>query len=109
MAVRGAPELLAAQDQILLLGRKSAQERVASFLLSVARGLSDTAAPRESALPMTRPDMADYLGLTAETVSRVMGRLKQGGIISLPSPYRVVIRRLAALQTLAKAEGAATQ
>jgi CRP/FNR family transcriptional regulator len=83
-------ELSAAQDQMLLLGRKSAAERVASFLLWVARkvgrGGNDA---RQLDLPMSRTDVADYLGLTMETVSREMTKLRQAGLIALPTPHRV--------------------
>ena len=95
-------ELAAAQDQMLLLGRKTALERLASFL--VAR----SAAPRPCAcrltriaLPMTRGDIADYLGLTIETVSRTFTRLKLDGMIDLPSPQEVVILRPAKLEAMA--------
>jgi len=91
-------EMCAAQDQMLLLGRKTAEERVASFLLQVARRCSaDGAIARELTLPMTRLDMADYLGLTIETVSRLMSKLKGDGLIALPSPSRVVLLDEAAL------------
>jgi len=83
-------ELSAAQDQMLLLGRKSAGERLASFLLWVARktGRGETEAAQLD-LPMSRTDIADYLGLTTETVSREMTKLRQAGLIALPTPHRV--------------------
>ncbi len=84
-------ELTRAQDQILLLGRKTADERVASFLLSMAERTG--AAAREISLPMTRLDMADYLGLTIETVSRVLTRLQREGLIAFTSRYDLGIRR----------------
>src|SRR5271155_492321 len=71
-------EMSAAQDQMLLLGRKSAEERVASFLLAIHR---KSAAGNDIALPMGRLDMADYLGLTIETVSRTMTNLILRGLI----------------------------
>jgi CRP/FNR family transcriptional regulator len=95
-------ELSAAQDQMLLLGRKSAHERIASFLLSVARRLSpDAIAVAEIDLPMSRLDIADYLGLTIETVSRVLSRFKTEGLIALPTSHRVMLRQLAGLEALA--------
>lgn len=82
-------ELRAAQDQMLLLGRKAAGEKVASFLLLMAeqQGSDD-----EVAVPMARSDIADYLGLTTETVSRTFTKLKSEGLIGLQTPYRVEIR-----------------
>jgi CRP/FNR family transcriptional regulator len=100
-------ELSAAQDQMLLLGRKTAHERIASFLLTVAKRMGQTGAPkREIELPMTRLDMADFLGLTIETVSRVVTKLKTEGVIALPSPHRVVVRQISALQRAAGDEDA---
>ena len=81
-------ELLAAQDQMLLLGRKTADERVASFLLKLAERKQSGKIDWVD-LPMSRTDIADYLGLTTETVSRVLTKLKQAGIISLPTPHLV--------------------
>lgn len=98
-------ELSAAQDQVLLLGRKNAQERVASFLLAVARKLRAADSRVKSViLPMLRQDMADYLGLTIETVSRVMSRLRADGVIALPDPQRLVIRDYGALRRLSGEE-----
>jgi len=86
-----------AQEHMLLLGRKSAEERVVSFLLDMAR--------RESAievveLPMSRQDIADYLGLTIETVSRTLTQLEDKEAIELPSSRRVLLRSRASLQLL---------
>ena len=86
-----------AQEHMLLLGRKSAEERVASFLLDMAR--------RESAvevveLPMCRQDIADYLGLTIETVSRTLTHLEGKQAIELPSSRRIRLRSRASLQRL---------
>ena len=75
-----ARELAAAQDQMLLLGRKTAHERVASFLLGLDRRTGEKG---WIDLPMTRTDIADYLGLTTETVSRVFTVLKGSGCIAL--------------------------
>ena len=82
-------ELCTAQDQMLLLGRKAASEKVASFLLLMAdqQGTGD-----EVAVPMSRGDIADYLGLTTETVSRTFTKLKTLGLIGLPTPNHVEIR-----------------
>lgn len=99
-------EMCAAQDQMLLLGRKTAEERVASFLLQLFRRTARPAGfASEMTLPMTRLDMADFLGLTIETVSRLMSKLKGDGTIALPSPSRVVILDESALCELAGEEG----
>lgn len=77
-------ELAAAQNQMVLLGRKTAHERAASLLLSLVRRQGRSG--RSSGwieLPMTRTDIADYLGLTTETVSRVFTVLKGSGCIAL--------------------------
>jgi CRP/FNR family transcriptional regulator len=95
-------ELSAAQDQMLLLARKTAQERIASFLITVARRMSANNAPsKEIELPMMRLDVADFLGLTIETVSRVLSKLKSEGVISLPNAHRVVIGKMNALMQMA--------
>lgn len=81
---RAQHELAAAQNQMLLLGRKTALERLASFLLDLPR--HDPARAVEAGLvrlPMTRAEIADYLGLTIETVSRVLTRLKTQGVIRM--------------------------
>jgi CRP/FNR family transcriptional regulator, anaerobic regulatory protein len=79
-------ELRAAQDQMLLLGRKAAGEKVASFLLLMA---DQQNSDDEVAVPMARSDIADYLGLTTETVSRTFTKLKLEGLIALPTPNHV--------------------
>ena len=85
-------ELILAQEQMLLLGRKSAIERLASFLLD----WSDRAeiCPNEAralALPMTRADLGDYLGLTFETVSRALSVLKRRNIIEIGKNHGIRI------------------
>jgi CRP/FNR family transcriptional regulator len=85
-------ELVAAQEQMLLLGRKTARERLASFLLAQeGRAGHCTHGHHPLALAMTRSDIADYLGLTIETVSRTFTRLKNEGLISIPANDRIVI------------------
>ena len=81
------------QDHMLLLSRKNAAERVGAFLLE----LSARAGSRTVELPMSRGDIADYLGLTLETVSRTFSQFARERLIELPSPRRVVIRNAAAL------------
>ena len=84
-------ELVAAQEQMLLLGRKTARERVASFLLA-RQCCAAPAAGTHVLLPMARTDIADYLGLTVETVSRTMTRLRTERLIDMPSPTEIVLR-----------------
>jgi len=91
-------EMSAAQDQMLLLGRKCAEERVVSFLLSVHRKCGEGA---EIELPMSRLDMADYLGLTIETVSRMMTSLSRRGLIHATGRHRIALRKLSALRDIA--------
>ena len=67
-----------AEDHMLLLGRKTSLERVAAFLIEMDRRLT---AAGVMALPMSRRDIADYLGLTLETVSRALSRLHELGIL----------------------------
>ncbi len=94
-------ELVSAQAQMLLLGRKTARERVASFLLARSEDHSPCAGPlRTVRLPMTRTDIADYLGLTIETVSRTMTRLKNSRLISIPNPSEIVINDRRGLERL---------
>ncbi len=77
-------ELASAQEQMLLLGRKNAREKVASFLLSLSHGMARSGATKNPvAVPMSRADIGDYLGLTTETVSRTFSQLKQQGTIRL--------------------------
>ncbi len=99
-------ELTAAQDQMLLLGRKTASEKIASFLLILAEwtGAADGGTEVPVAVPMTRADIADYLGLTIETVSRTLGRFKRAGLIRVPDVHQVVIARRADLETIAQGE-----
>ena len=89
--------LRAAQDHMMLLGRKNAKEKVATFLLDIARR-ELTADLVE--LPMCRHDIADYLGLTIETVSRSFTELESNETIELASSRRIVLRSQASLQRL---------
>ncbi len=88
-------ELRHARDHAMLLV-KTAQERVASFLLQLADRVSGNAVE----LPMSRQDIADYLGLTIETVSRTLTQFQDEAAIELPSSRRVVLRNRLALNNL---------
>lgn len=79
-------QLARSQRHLMVLGRKTALERVACFLLDLSARTGDH---DDLTLPMCRQDIADYLGLTIETVSRMMTRLEQMGLIALPSSRRV--------------------
>jgi len=95
-------EMAAAQEQMVLLARKSAEERVASFLLHIAHRLENEGGPLPIVeVPMTRLDMADYLGLTIETVSRIMTRLASRGVIAPSGRHAVIIRKIERLAALA--------
>jgi CRP-like cAMP-binding protein len=89
-------ELRRAQTRVLLL-IKSAQERVAGFLLEMAKR---SPAAHEIELPMCRQDVADYLGLTIETVSRTLTQLETSCAIELPTSRRIVLRNRPALARL---------
>lgn len=99
-------ELMAAQEQIVLLGRKTARERLASFLTRLSERQVQLGGPEGQVhLPMTRLDIADYLGLTIETVSRVFTQFKTSGLIQLLPGNDVALPDPAALKALG--EGAA--
>jgi CRP/FNR family transcriptional regulator, anaerobic regulatory protein len=94
LAVR---ELSQAQDHMVLLGRRSAEEKVATFLIRWRQRLVPITGPSATiSVPMSRQDIADYLGLTIETVSRTFTRFERDGVIeiissgvSLKDPARV--------------------
>jgi len=87
-----ANELVAAQEQMLLLGRKTARERLASFILAQSRqGMPCGQARQQFLLSMTRNDIADYLGLTIETVSRTLTKLRTEELIDLLAHGEIVI------------------
>jgi len=89
-------ELQRMQEHIVLL-IKTAQERVAGFLLEMAARIKSTS---EVELPMSRQDIADYLGLTIETVSRTLTLLEGMAAIELPSSRRIVLKNREALRRL---------
>jgi CRP/FNR family transcriptional regulator len=93
-------ELVAAQEQMLLLGRKSARERVATFLISQSQ-LGSAGQRSRFVLPMARGDIADYLGLTIETVVRTLKKLRDERMIDVTNTQEVVIHDGGALRRLA--------
>lgn len=86
------------EEHMLVLGRKNACERVAWFLIDMSERIP---APDRVELPMSRQDIADFLGLTIETVSRTMTQLQDDGVIDLPSCRQVVLTDRQALVDLA--------
>lgn len=101
---RTLAELDRTRRWMLLLGRKSASEKLATFLLEMSERLIDPGcgdAPelplKRFALPFSRQQVADVLGLTIETVSRQFTRMKADGLIDLPSRREVIILDHAAL------------
>jgi len=99
---RVCDEMAAAQDQMVLLARKTAEERVCSFLLTIVRrrDAQDDRLPMID-LPMTRLDIADYLGLTIETVSRTMTKIARAKVVAPSGRHALAINRLTRLTELA--------
>ena len=91
-------ELRRVHEHVLLL-IKTAQERVAGFLLEMADRAKSTD-DNAIELPLSRQDIADYLGLTIETVSRTLTNLESTAAIALPSSRRIVLRNRTALRRL---------
>jgi CRP/FNR family transcriptional regulator, nitrogen fixation regulation protein len=85
-----------AQARMLLLGRMTACERVAQFLLELAERQD----ARILDVPMSRNDIGDYLGLTIETVCRVLSGFRRDGLIAIPTPHRIELRDRGALEIL---------
>ena len=94
-------ELAEAQEQMLLLGRKTAEEKIASFLLGRLRRAQALGGGGSSVdIPMSRHDIGDFLGLTTETVSRNLSKMKNAGIISLKGTSTVVLEQREQLETM---------
>lgn len=93
--------LTTAEDQIFLLGRKTAREKVASFLLRYGGKFDPGRTDKDWRFPMTRTEIADFLGLTTETVSRVLASLARENLITVGLSHSVrllnvdVLRRIA--------------
>ena len=95
--------LWSAQHHVIMLGRQTAMERVVSFLLQ----LSERAGSHGNhvvSLPMGRQDIADYLGLTIETVCRVLTDLKSRKLIATPDRRTVVLKNIPALELLRESD-----
>lgn len=93
-------DLRHAEDHMMLLGRKTATERVASFLLEMDRRLSVAGM---LALPMCRRDIADYLGLTLETVSRTLSALQARGVLEFSGARHITLRNRSRLAAIGEA------
>jgi CRP-like cAMP-binding protein len=92
--------VLDAQNHLMVLGRQTATERVASFLVLLWERIGDEEDDVVD-VPMSRLDIADYLGLTIETVCRVLSSLKRKRIIGIPSMRQLTLRDIDSLQALA--------
>jgi len=96
-------ELSAAQHQLMVLGRKNSVERVASFLVSMSeQAMRQGEDGSVVELPMTRVDIADYLGLTHETVCRTLSGLKKSGVVAISDPHRIELLQRDILEDIAE-------
>ncbi|WP_024871086.1 FNR family transcription factor [Tolumonas lignilytica] len=85
-------EIIGDQEMILLLSKKNAEERLAAFLNSLSNRFSQRGfSPREFRLAMTRGDIGNYLGLTVETISRLLGRFQKIGLIKVKGKYVTIL------------------
>ncbi len=103
-------ELDSAREWMLLLGRKTAREKVASLLFMIAKRAPNVGCVHTGdtnfakfSLPLTRADLADYLGLTLETVSRQITKLKTAGVIELADNREITVPDIGALEDVAGA------
>jgi CRP-like cAMP-binding protein len=92
-------DLATAHGRSLLLGRMTATERVAAFLIEMFERRDRT---RVLDLPMSRNDVADYLGLTIETVCRTLSAFKREGVIDIPNPHRLELLDREAIEAMAE-------
>ena len=98
-------ELAVAQEQMLLLGRKTAKEKIASFLLNLSeRAESRGQTGNPVSVPMSRTDIGDFLGLTTETVSRTFTNLRTSGAIALRNGGKVEIQDRDSLSAIAQGD-----
>lgn len=94
-------ELESAREHMLLLAHKGAEEKIASFVLWLASRQREREDGEPLSLPMTRRDIAEYLGLKTETVSRTLRGLHRRGVITLPDPGHAILKRREELELLA--------
>ena len=90
-------ELERLQEHVVMLGRKTARERVGAFLMAAAQRGTD----EQVSLPMSRQDIADYLGLTIETVCRILTQLRGEAVVDFRSTRRFQVRNWSELEALA--------
>jgi len=95
-------EISAMQDHFLMLGRKSSVEKLASFLQALADRVGEPLGEfKQVTLPMPRADIADFLGLTTETVSRTFTQLRKSQIIAIDHVNTIIILKPLALHAIA--------
>ena len=100
-----ASEMNNMQEHFMMLGRKSALEKVSSFLTVLLDRVGEAREEGTAfSLPMSRSDIADFLGLTIETVSRTLTKLRKDGIIDLPNPHHVAVLKPGTLRACAEQE-----
>jgi len=92
--------LRAAEQQAFVLGAHTAKQRVASFLLRLA-GREDAMAGERLDVPMSRNDIADYLGMTIETVCRALAALRDENIVTVPNSHQFILNDVGALRAIA--------
>lgn len=98
-------EISAMQDHFMMLARKSAMEKVASFLVVLSQRIGTPIGNYTTyPLPMSRADIADFLGLTVETVSRMLTLLRRQGAITLETPQTVLVQNMEALIDASQAD-----
>ncbi|ESE43350.1 fumarate nitrate reduction transcriptional regulator [Shewanella decolorationis S12] len=85
-------EIMSDQEMILLLSKKNAEERLAAFISNLANRFGNRGfSPKEFRLTMTRGDIGNYLGLTVETISRLLGRFQKSGLIEVKGKYITIV------------------
>ena len=94
-------ELERTQDHLLVLGRKTACEKVASFLMDLAQRERAGVTTERVSMPMSRQDMADYLGLTIETVSRMLTQLQGQAVVEFDGCRKFKVKRWETLEQMA--------
>jgi len=103
LMTRLSHDLWAAQNHLVMLGRQTARERVVSFILALAERAGATGGGTLD-VPMSRQDIADYLGLTIETVCRTISDLKRQRLIDVPNRTEIVVRDIEKLRDIAEGD-----